>query len=236
MFALHTWCSISFIRIFASSYHSFCTSSSAAVPSNLFEQHISIEMLLENATLYRQIGKNAMLRWGPFLYWTLLGVFHGLVFFFGVWFLFSNPALQDNGQAFGNWSYGTIVFTILVFTVTLKLALDTRHWTWINHFVIWGSLAFYVFFSFFWGGVIWPFLRQQRLYFVFANMLSSVSAWLVIIVLILLSLLPEILYVVLRKPRGPYARQMKHRLPSSGTSTIFMLSQTASSHSFSWSD
>ncbi|XP_005723038.1 phospholipid-transporting ATPase IG isoform X2 [Pundamilia nyererei] len=187
--------------------YNICFTSMPILAYSLFEQHISIEMLLENATLYRQIGKNAMLRWGPFLYWTLLGVFHGLVFFFGVWFLFSNPALQDNGQAFGNWSYGTIVFTILVFTVTLKLALDTRHWTWINHFVIWGSLAFYVFFSFFWGGVIWPFLRQQRLYFVFANMLSSVSAWLVIIVLILLSLLPEILYVVLRKPRGPYARQ-----------------------------
>uniref|UniRef100_A0A669CLQ8 Phospholipid-transporting ATPase n=1 Tax=Oreochromis niloticus TaxID=8128 RepID=A0A669CLQ8_ORENI len=175
--------------------YNICFTSMPILAYSLFEQHISIEMLLENATLYRQIGKNAMLRWGPFLYWTLLGVFHGLVFFFGVWFLFSNPALQDNGQAFGNWSYGTIVFTILVFTVTLKLALDTRHWTWINHFVIWGSLAFYVFFSFFWGGVIWPFLRQQRLYFVFANMLSSVSAWLVIIVLILLSLLPEILYV-----------------------------------------
>lgn len=36
-----------------------------------------------------------------------------------------------------------------------QLALDTRFWTWINHFVIWGSLAFYVFFSFFWGGIIW---------------------------------------------------------------------------------
>lgn len=53
-----------------------------------------------------------------------------------------------------------------------------------------------------------PFLRQQRLYFVFANMLSSVSAWLVIILLILLSLLPEILFVVFRKPRGPHARQV----------------------------
>lgn len=123
----------------------------------------------------------------------------------------------------------------------LQLALDTRHWTWINHFVIWGSLAFYVFFSFFWGGIIWlgniswyklhlvvadllffcfitkwslphrPFLRQQRLYFVFANMLSSVSAWLVIILLILLSLLPEILLVVFRKPRGPHARQVRLR-------------------------
>lgn len=54
-----------------------------------------------------------------------------------------------------------------------------------------------------------PFLRQQRLYFVFANMLSSVSAWLVIILLILLSLLPEILIVVFRRPRGPHARQVR---------------------------
>ncbi|XP_042594386.1 phospholipid-transporting ATPase IG-like isoform X2 [Cyprinus carpio] len=216
--------------------YNICFTSMPILAYSLLEQHISIEILLDNATLYREIANNAMLRWRPFLYWTLLGIFQGLLFFFGVRFLFSNPALQDNGQVFGNWSYGTIVFTVLVFTVTLKLALDTRHWTWINHFVIWGSLAFYVFFSFFWGGIIWPFLKQQRLYFVFANMLSSVSAWLVIIILIILSLLPEILLVVLRKPRGPHSRQMKRRLPSSGTSTIFMLSQTASTHSFSWSD
>ncbi|XP_058653414.1 phospholipid-transporting ATPase IG isoform X2 [Onychostoma macrolepis] len=188
--------------------YNICFTSMPILAYSLLEQHISIEILLDNAALYREIANNAMLRWRPFLYWTVLGIFQGLLFFFGVRFLFSNPALQDNGQVFGNWSYGTIVFTVLVFTVTLKLALDTRHWTWINHFVIWGSLAFYVFFSFFWGGIIWPFLKQQRLYFVFANMLSSVSAWLVIIILILLSLLPEILLVVLRKPRGPHSRQL----------------------------
>lgn len=195
--------------------YNICFTSMPILAYSLLEQHISIEILLDNATLYRQIAKNATLRWRPFLYWTVLGIFQGLLFFFGVRFLFSNPALQDNGQVFGNWSYGTIVFTVLVFTVTLKLALDTRHWTWINHFVIWGSLAFYVFFSFFWGGIIWPFLKQQRLYFVFANMLSSVSAWLVIIILILLSLLPEILLVVLRKPRGPHSRQMAAVTPLS---------------------
>ncbi|XP_028815801.1 phospholipid-transporting ATPase 11C isoform X2 [Denticeps clupeoides] len=216
--------------------YNICFTSMPILAYSLLEQHIAIESLMDTASLYREVAKNATLRWGPFLYWTTLGIFHGLLFFFGVRCLFSNPALQDNGQVFGNWSYGTIVFTVLVFTVTLKLALDTRHWTWINHLVIWGSLAFYVFFSFFWGGIIWPFLQQQRLYFVFANMLSSVSAWLVIILLILLSLLPEILVLVLRKPRGPHRRQIKHRLPNSGTSTIFMLSQTASTHSFSWSD
>uniref|UniRef100_A0A8B9LM28 ATPase phospholipid transporting 11C n=1 Tax=Astyanax mexicanus TaxID=7994 RepID=A0A8B9LM28_ASTMX len=127
--------------------YNICFTSMPILAFSLLEQHIAIEYLLDNATLYREIAKNAMLKWGPFLYWTVLGIFQGLLFFFGVKYLFSNPALQDNGQVFGNWSYGTIVFTVLVFTVTLKLALDTRHWTWINHFVIWGSLAFYVFFS-----------------------------------------------------------------------------------------
>uniref|UniRef100_A0A8C8FZT0 Phospholipid-transporting ATPase n=1 Tax=Oncorhynchus tshawytscha TaxID=74940 RepID=A0A8C8FZT0_ONCTS len=190
--------------------YNICFTSMPILAYSLLEQHICMEVLMSNATLYRDVAKNAMLRWSPFLYWTLLGVYQGLLFFFGVRFLFSNPALQDNGQVFGNWSYGTIVFTVLVFTVTLKLAMDTRHWTWINHFVIWGSLAFYMFFSFFWGGIIWPFLRQQRLYFVFANMLRSVSAWLVIILLILLSLLPEILLLVLRKPRWPHSRQVRY--------------------------
>lgn len=27
-------------------------------------------------------------------------------------------------QVFGNWSYGTIIFTVLVFTVTLKVSED----------------------------------------------------------------------------------------------------------------
>lgn len=37
----------------------------------------------------------------------------------------------------------------------LQLALDTHYWTWINHFVIWGSLIFFVVFSLLWGGIIW---------------------------------------------------------------------------------
>ncbi|RXM95144.1 Phospholipid-transporting ATPase 11C [Acipenser ruthenus] len=195
--------------------YNICFTSMPIVAYSLLEQHICIESLLENASLYRGIAKNAMLRWGPFLYWTLLGLFEGLVFFFGVYQLFWNPALADNGQVFGNWTFGTIVFTVLVFTVTLKLAMDTRHWTWVNHFVIWGSLAFYIFFSFFWGGIIWPFMQQQRLYFVFANMLSSVSAWLIVILLIVVSLLPDIVIGVFRQPQGPDRQQSASVTPLS---------------------
>ncbi|XP_018598718.1 phospholipid-transporting ATPase IG-like isoform X1 [Scleropages formosus] len=215
-FLYQFYCGYSQLPLYDAAYltmYNICFTSMPILAYSLFEQHISIDTLLDHAALYREVAKNAMLRWGPFFYWTMLGVFHGLLFFFGVYCVFSNPALLPSGQVFGNWTFGTIVFTILVFTVTIKLALDTRHWTWINHFVIWGSLAFYILFSFFWGGITWPFLEQQRLYFVFINMLSSMSAWLAIMLLIVLSLLPDVLLVALRRPRGRNTRQVLPRSP-----------------------
>ncbi|XP_061081831.1 phospholipid-transporting ATPase IH isoform X3 [Conger conger] len=170
---------------------------------SLIEQHISTDILKRDPTLYRDIAKNSLLRWRIFIYWTFLGVFDAMVFFFGAYFLFDNTTFTSNGQMFGNWTFGTLVFTVLVFTVTLKLALDTHYWTWINHFVIWGSLLFYVIFSLLWGGIIWPFLNYQRMYYVFMQMLSSGPAWLSIILLITVCLLPDVLKKVLWRALWP---------------------------------
>ncbi|KAJ8252755.1 hypothetical protein GJAV_G00205210 [Gymnothorax javanicus] len=170
---------------------------------SLMEQHISADVLKRDPALYRDIGKNSLLRWRTFIYWTFLGVFNAVVFFFGAYFLFDNTTFTSNGQMFGNWTFGTLVFTVLVFTVTLKLALDTHYWTWINHFVIWGSLLFYVIFSLLWGGIIWPFLNYQRMYYVFMQMLSSGPAWLGIILLICVCLLPDVLKKVLWRALWP---------------------------------
>ncbi|KYO41321.1 hypothetical protein Y1Q_0006169 [Alligator mississippiensis] len=185
---------------------------------SLLEQHIGADMLKREPTLYRDIAKNALLRWRVFIYWTFLGVFDAMVFFFGAYFLFENTSVSSNGQMFGNWTFGTLVFTVLVFTVTLKLALDTRYWTWINHFVIWGSLLFYIIFSLLWGGIIWPFLNYQRMYYVFMQMLSSGPAWLGIILLIIISLLPDVLKKILCRQLWPTAteriqKSMKHKTP-----------------------
>eukprot|EP00064_Thunnus_orientalis_P013277 superscaffoldBa00002134_g13314 len=174
---------------------------------SLVEQHVTMETLKREPSLYRDIAKNSLLRWPVFLYWTCLGVFDAVIFFFGAYFLFDNTTFTSNGQMFGNWTFGTLVFTVLVFTVTLKLALDTHHWTWINHFVIWGSLLFYVIFSLLWGGIIWPFLNYQRMYYVFMQMLSSGPAWLSIILLITVSLLPDVIKKVLCRAMCPTATE-----------------------------
>ncbi|OXB63951.1 hypothetical protein ASZ78_006822 [Callipepla squamata] len=87
---------------------------------SLMEQHVSADTLKREPSLYRDVAKNALLRWRVFIYWTFLGVFDAVVFFFGAYFLFDNTIVTSNGQMFGNWTFGTLVFTVLVFTVTLK--------------------------------------------------------------------------------------------------------------------
>uniref|UniRef100_A0A8C5M1H3 Phospholipid-transporting ATPase n=1 Tax=Leptobrachium leishanense TaxID=445787 RepID=A0A8C5M1H3_9ANUR len=202
---------------------------------SLIEQHVSMDVLKRDPSLYRDIAKNAMLRWRLFIYWTFLGLFDAVVFFFGSYFLFDNATVTSNGQMLGNWTFGTLVFTVLVFTVTLKLALDTHYWTWINHFVIWGSLIFYIIFSLLWGGIIWPFLNYQRMYYVFMQMLSSGPAWLGILLLVTVSLLPDVLKKVLCRQLWPTTTeriQTKQTCLSVEQSTIFMLSQTSSNITF----
>ncbi|XP_067569497.1 phospholipid-transporting ATPase IH isoform X6 [Pseudorca crassidens] len=181
---------------------------------SLTEQHVAMDTLKRDPALYRDIAKNALLRWRVFIYWTFLGVFDALVFFFGAYFMFENTTVTSNGQVFGDWTFGTLVFTVMVFTVTLKLALDTHYWTWINHFVIWGSLLFYVVFSLLWGGVIWPFLSYQRMYYVFIHMLSSGPAWLAIVLLVAVSLLPDVLKKVLCRQLWPSATERVQRSSS----------------------
>ncbi|XP_033957319.1 phospholipid-transporting ATPase IH isoform X4 [Pseudochaenichthys georgianus] len=237
-FLYQFFCGFSQQPLFDTAYLTLYNISFTSLPIllySLIEQHINVDILKKDPSLYRDIAKNSLLRWPIFVYWTLLGVYDAIVMFFGAYFLFDNTTFTSNGQMFGNWTFGTLVFTVLVFTVTFKLALDTHYWTWINHFVIWGSLVFFVVFSLLWGGIIWPFLNYQRMYYVFMQMLSSGPAWLSIILLITASLLPDVLKKVICRALWPTTTeciQTKRRCLASEPSTIFMLSQTSSRISF----
>ncbi|XP_041119325.1 phospholipid-transporting ATPase IF-like isoform X1 [Polyodon spathula] len=175
---------------------------------SLFEQLVHPHVLQSKPTLYRDISKNSLLSFKSFLYWTLLGFSHALVFFFGSYMLMGeDTSLMGNGKMFGNWTFGTLVFTVMVVTVTLKLALETHFWTWMNHFVTWGSIAFYFIFSLFYGGIIWPFLHTQDMYFVFVQLLSSGSAWFAIIIMVIICLFPDVMKKVFYRHVQPTSTQ-----------------------------
>ncbi|XP_073531083.1 phospholipid-transporting ATPase IF isoform X1 [Phyllobates terribilis] len=197
--------------------YNICFTSLPILMYSLFEQHVHPHVLHTKPGLYRDISKNALLGFKPFLYWTFLGFGHAFILFFGSYFLMGEDAsLLGNGQMFGNWTFGTLVFTIMVLTVTMKMALETQFWTWINHFVTWGSIAFYFIFSLFYGGIIWPFLHTQDMYFVFVQLLSSGSAWFAIIIITTACLFLDVLKKVVYRHLYPTSTE-KAQLTETGS-------------------
>ncbi|KAK3533381.1 hypothetical protein QTP70_019327 [Hemibagrus guttatus] len=193
--------------------YNICFTSLPILVYSLFEQLVHPHILQSKPALYRDISKNSLLSFKTFLYWTILGFCHAFVFFFGCYILMGeDTSLMGNGQMFGNWTFGTLVFTVMVITVTLKLALETHFWTWMNHFVTWGSIAFYFIFSLFYGGIIWPFLHTQDMYFVFVQLLSSGSAWFTIIIVVITCLFPDMVKKVFYRHLQPTSTQKSQNI------------------------
>lgn len=196
--------------------YNICFTSLPILVYSLFEQLVHPHVLQSKPALYRDISRNSLLSFWTFLYWTLLGFCHAFVFFFGSYILMGeDTTLMGNGQMFGNWTFGTLVFTVMVITVTLKLAIETHFWTWMSHFVTWGSIAFYFIFSLFYGGIIWPFLHTQDMYFVFVQLLSSGSAWFAIILIVITCLFPDVVKKVFYRHLKPTSTQKSQSLSAS---------------------
>uniref|UniRef100_A0A3P9K8A9 Phospholipid-transporting ATPase n=1 Tax=Oryzias latipes TaxID=8090 RepID=A0A3P9K8A9_ORYLA len=196
--------------------YNICFTSLPILVYSLFEQLVHPHVLQSKPCLYRDIRKNSLLSFRTFLYWTVLGFCHAFIFFFGSYILMGeDTTLMGNGQMFGNWTFGTLVFTVMVITVTLKIALETHFWTWMHHFVTWGSIAFYFIFSLFYGGIIWPFLHTQDMYFVFVQLLSSGSAWFAIIIIVIICLSPDVFKKVLYRHLQPTSTQKRQLAPAS---------------------
>uniref|UniRef100_Q9N0Z4-2 Isoform 2 of Phospholipid-transporting ATPase IF n=1 Tax=Oryctolagus cuniculus TaxID=9986 RepID=Q9N0Z4-2 len=184
--------------------YNICFTSLPILIYSLLEQHIDPHILQNKPTLYRDISKNRLLSIKTFLYWTILGFSRSFIFLFGSYFLIGKDAsLLGNGQMFGNWTFGTLVFTVMVITVTVKMALETHFWTWINHLVTWGSIIFYFVFSLFYGGILWPFLGSQNMYFVFIQLVSSGSAWFAIILMVVTCLFLDVMKKVFDRQLHP---------------------------------
>ncbi|TNN53071.1 putative phospholipid-transporting ATPase IF [Liparis tanakae] len=101
--------------------YNICFTSLPILVYSLFEQLVHPHVLQSKPALYRDISRNSLLSFRTFLYWTLLGFLHAFIFFFGSYLLMGeDTSLMGNGQMFGNWTLGTLVFTVMVITVTLK--------------------------------------------------------------------------------------------------------------------
>lgn len=113
------------------------------VAVGVFDQDLTDKFLFEHPQLYqvgiRKYYFNFKVFWG----WVLNALFHSLICFGFVALTFMHSLPYQNGRAIDLFSMGSVSFTCVVITVTLKLGLETRFWTWVNHFTVWGSIIVY---------------------------------------------------------------------------------------------
>ncbi|XP_064615667.1 phospholipid-transporting ATPase IF-like [Liolophura sinensis] len=161
----------------------------------IFEQHISSETLLRKPELYKKIARNEILSAWNFTVWNLIGLWHSIVFFFGVFLLFADGAsLFPSGEMMGNFSFGALVITVCVLTVDFKLCLMIYHWSPpIVISLIFGLMGFFVV-TMFYNAILWPkiLIEKSSMYSVLTNVLSSGTVWLSILLLMVIALLPDI--------------------------------------------
>ena len=86
--------------------------------------------------------------------WIANAVFHSLICFVIPFLAYRNSVVWQSGLVNDILSYGHLVYSCVLVVVTLKLALETRSWTVLNHVAYWGSLAVYVLWVFVYG-VFW---------------------------------------------------------------------------------
>ena len=88
------------------------------------------------------------------------------------------------------------MFTLILFAVTYRLALETQYWTWINHLFCWGSLLMWFVYIFLECGLKTGIVTQGVMYWDIFNLMSDAVFWLTLLLAPLAAVLPAIVYKV----------------------------------------
>eukprot|EP00741_Cyanophora_paradoxa_P006811 tig00001042_g6587.t1 len=155
------------------------------------DQDTTARTSLQHPELYSRGQENTGFNVKVFWLWALVGVLHSVVVFF-LPFSMMNEPLQE-GVALGMWAMGTAVFTALILTVSMRLALSVATWSALTHFFTWGSLVVYfVFLAVYSSDGFSTFAPDM--YYVSYQLFKGPAFWLCIAITPAVALLPDFVF------------------------------------------
>ncbi|CAI9114362.1 OLC1v1015070C1 [Oldenlandia corymbosa var. corymbosa] len=119
----------------------------------VFEQDVSSDVCLQFPALYQQGPKNLFFDWPRIFGWMANGLYTSVVIFFFNIMIFYHQAFRAGGQTADMSAVGSTMFTCIIWAVNCQIALMMSHFTWIQHFLVWGSVAFWYVFLFIYGQI-----------------------------------------------------------------------------------
>ncbi|KAG6654021.1 hypothetical protein I3843_05G106800 [Carya illinoinensis] len=125
---------------FLSLYNVFF-SSIPVVAMGIFAQDVSSRYCLKFPLLYQEGVQNVLFSWRRILGWMLNGFCSALIIFFFCTKALELQAFNNDGQTAGRDILGGTMYTCIVWVVNLQIALAVSYFTFVQHVVIWGSIA-----------------------------------------------------------------------------------------------
>ncbi|XP_047954399.1 probable phospholipid-transporting ATPase 8 [Salvia hispanica] len=177
---------------YMSCYNVFFTSL-PVIALGVFDQDVSPQLCLKNPELYKEGIRNILFSWPRILGWMLNGIICSVVVFFFTTSSAAHQAFRGDGRVVDYEVLGVYMYSCVVCTVNCQMALSINYFTWMQHFVIWGSIAFWYAFLLIYGA--FPPLFSTTAYQVFVEACGpSPFFWLGTMLVVVLCLLPYLLY------------------------------------------
>ncbi|KAL2335697.1 hypothetical protein Fmac_016910 [Flemingia macrophylla] len=177
---------------YMSFYNVFFTSL-PVIALGVFDQDVSAKLCLKYPFLYLEGVEDILFSWPRILGWMLNGVLSSLMIFFLTTNSVLNQAFRIDGKVVDFEILGVTMYTCVVWTVNCQMALSINYFTWIQHFFIWGSIAFWYVFVLIYG-YLSPAISTTA-YRVFVEACApSVLYWLVTLLVVVCVLLPYFSY------------------------------------------
>ncbi|XP_065672695.1 phospholipid-transporting ATPase ID isoform X3 [Hydra vulgaris] len=130
------------------SVYNVCFTSLPVLALGIFDQDVSAASSLRYPRLYIPGQSNTLFNVKSFIVKLFHGVFTSLALYFILYGIYHDRVSSTGKPESIYDELSVAIGAILVIIVNLQMAFDTCHWTWINHFFIWGSIVFYFLYTF----------------------------------------------------------------------------------------
>eukprot|EP01116_Phalansterium_solitarium_P004039 TRINITY_DN1491_c0_g1_i2.p1 TRINITY_DN1491_c0_g1~~TRINITY_DN1491_c0_g1_i2.p1 ORF type:complete len:1331 (+),score=449.05 TRINITY_DN1491_c0_g1_i2:287-4279(+) len=154
------------------------------VAFGLIDQDIAEDVVFAFPQVYVDGIRQGQFNTRVILCWVANAVWHSFLIFMIPMYSSSFDVSDSRGFPMTLDHLGYTVFSCVIMVVTLKIALETRYWSSVNHVFTWVSLGSWFIFMVVYG-TIWgwgpTFNVGKETYFVFADLFSSGTYWFVVI-------------------------------------------------------
>ncbi|KAL3616765.1 hypothetical protein CASFOL_039159 [Castilleja foliolosa] len=182
----------------------------------VLEQDVSSDVCLKFPALYQEGQRNTCFSWKRIIGWIINAVFASLSVFTINTYALSLSPFDKTGHLADISHIGTATYTSIIWTVNCQIALTISHFTYITHFLVWGSILSWYIFLYLYGAL--PPLYSADVYHLFTEQIGPAPIyWISTMLVVIVSLFPHFLYVVVRGEFFPMDDRIIREMKYSGT-------------------